>query len=108
MKLKEYMAYWYDTYRRPMQQENTQEAYLSLIRHHILPAPLAEKELTAVTVKDFDILPRLKPWDSKVTSVSRPLARDLRKLLLLDDAPPSFVVFQAVAFSSERMRIPSS
>ena len=50
----------------------------------------------------FDILPRLKPWNSKVTNVSRPLARDLRKLLLMDDAPPSFV-FQADAFSLERI-----
>lgn len=37
----------------------------------------------------FDILPRLKPWDSKVTNASCPLARDLWKLLLLDNAPPS-------------------
>ncbi|MBO6127954.1 MAG: site-specific integrase [Pseudobutyrivibrio sp.] len=52
MKLKDYMHYWYTTYRMPRQQRNTQESTISLIRNHILQSNIAEKEIRHITVRD--------------------------------------------------------
>lgn len=52
MKLKDYILYWYQTYRMPHQQKNTQTAFMSLINNHILTSTLADKELGSITARD--------------------------------------------------------
>ncbi|WP_303813981.1 site-specific integrase [Selenomonas ruminantium] len=52
MKLKDYMTYWYRTYRMPHQQKNTQTSCKSLIRNHIFTSNLANMDLCDITVRD--------------------------------------------------------
>lgn len=52
MKLKDYVNYWYQTYRMPHQQKNTQATWRSLIGKHIVPSALGNMELTAITTRD--------------------------------------------------------
>ena len=53
MLLKDYITYWFRTYRMPHQARNTQEATWSTIKNHIIDSKIGEMELTAITVKDL-------------------------------------------------------
>lgn len=53
MLIKEYVKYWFYTYRMPRQARNTQETTWNLIQNHIVDSELGNKELTAVTVKEL-------------------------------------------------------
>lgn len=53
MKLKDYMLYWYNTYRLPRQQKTTQIVNLSLINNHIIGSIVGEMELCDVTTRDL-------------------------------------------------------
>ena len=55
MKLGEYMMYWYNTYRRPRQQRNTQLSSLNLIKNHILTSHIATTNIEEVTVRDLQL-----------------------------------------------------
>ena len=53
MKLKDYILYWYKTYRQPGQARTTQITTMSCIRNHLLTAPLSEKELAEIHLRDL-------------------------------------------------------
>lgn len=53
MLLKDYITYWFRTYRMPHQARNTQETTWSIIRNHIISSRIGEMELTDITVKDL-------------------------------------------------------
>lgn len=53
MKLKNYILYWYKTYRQPGQARTTQITTMSCIRNHLLTAPLSEKELAEIHLRDL-------------------------------------------------------
>lgn len=55
MKLGEYMMYWYNTYRRPRQQMNTQQSSLNLIKNHILVSQIAFQNIENITVRDLQV-----------------------------------------------------
>ena len=51
MLLKDYITYWFRTYRMPHQARNTQEATWSTIKNHIIESKIGEMDLTAITVR---------------------------------------------------------
>lgn len=52
MLLKDYVCYWYMTYKQPKYQKNTQETYLSYIHTHICPSSLGAMEIGEIGVGD--------------------------------------------------------
>lgn len=52
MLLKDYVCYWYMTYKQPKHQKNTQETYLSYIHTHICPSSLGAMEIGEIGVGD--------------------------------------------------------
>lgn len=55
MKFGDYIRYYYETYRKPYQQRNTQEVFQSVLNVHIYSSHLADIELDALTLKDLQI-----------------------------------------------------
>lgn len=53
MTFGEYVHYWYEAYRKPKQQRNTQEVFLSILKAHIYPANIAKMAIEDLTVKDL-------------------------------------------------------
>lgn len=53
MKLNDYILYWYKTYRQPGQARTTQITTMSCIRNHLLTAPLSDKELAEIDLRDI-------------------------------------------------------
>ena len=53
MILKDYIVYWYQTYRKPKQQRTTQIAMENLIQNHIVVSKLGEMELSEITTRDI-------------------------------------------------------
>lgn len=52
MTLRDYMTYWYTTYRMPNQQKNTQATARSIIRNHVFCSPIADKDVRDITIRD--------------------------------------------------------
>jgi len=50
MLLKDYVVYWYSTYKQPKHQKNTQETYWSYIRTHICASGLGEMDMREIKV----------------------------------------------------------
>lgn len=92
MLIKEYVKYWFYTYRMPHQARNTQETTWNLIRNHIVDSSLGERELTEVTVKELqefltgELLhgSKMRMWHSdKIgTPLSHHSAVKLRQILI--------------------------
>ena len=93
MKLKDYMRYWYTTYRMPGQQKNTQASTRSIIKNHIFQSPIAEKEITMITARDCQeflthelMFGRKKAFTGNAEPENAPLSRHsakkLRQLLI--------------------------
>lgn len=47
--------YWYETYRMPHQQRNTQLSCISLIKNHIICSTLGDKDIVNITARDIQI-----------------------------------------------------
>lgn len=52
LTLRDYMTYWYTTYRMPNQQPNTQATSKSILKNHVFVSSIADKDLRDVTVRD--------------------------------------------------------
>lgn len=52
MLLKDYVTYWYATYKQPKHQRNTQETYWCYIRTHICSSKLGEMDIGEIRVAD--------------------------------------------------------
>lgn len=56
MLLKEYVQYWFDTYRKPQESPSTCEKTYICIKHHILNTPLGDMEIADIRTKDIQSL----------------------------------------------------
>ena len=52
MLLRDYVIYWYSTYKQPKHQKNTQETYLCYIRTHICSSDLGGMDICEIRVGD--------------------------------------------------------
>lgn len=55
MKLKEYIYYWFETYRRPYQAPATAVTTLSTIKYHIAETPLGEMDMADIRTRDLQM-----------------------------------------------------
>ena len=53
MKFKEYVWYWYTTYRKPKQRPISQVSTMSILRNHIDGTSIAEMELSDIRTRDL-------------------------------------------------------
>ena len=56
MLLKEYIQYWFDTYRKPQQSPSTAEKAYTYVKYHIIDTPLGEMELADIRTRDIQTL----------------------------------------------------
>lgn len=92
MTLRDYLMYWYRTYRMPHQQKNTQASYISMLQNHIFASSLADKELKDITVQacqeflTYETLHgnrlSIKHLDKSGTPLSAHSVRKLRQILI--------------------------
>lgn len=118
MKLKDYMLYWYQTYRMPKQQNTTQQTCLSLIRNHICNSDLGEQELEEVKTADIQKFLteqlmhgcriKLKNYSKEGQSLSTHSIVKLRQLLIAmyRQAVKEDIVVKNVAEDTERLPLP--
>lgn len=118
MKSKEYVLYWYNTYRLPRQQKTTQLVNMSLIRNHIVGSDVGEMELADVTTRDIqEFLTEellhgkktvLKNLDLRGTSLSPHTIIKLRQLLIamFRQAAKENLVLCNVAENTEPLPLP--
>lgn len=118
LKLKDYMVYWYKTYRMPKQQRTTQIANLSLINNHIIGSKIGELELNEITTRDVqEFLTNelmsgkktyLKHLDLRGTSLSPHTVIKLRQILIamFRQAMKEKIIIYNVAESTESLPLP--
>ena len=118
MKLKDYMVYWYKTYRMPKQQRTTQITNLSLINNHIIGSKIGELQLDEITTKDIqEFLTNelmsgkktcLKYLDLRGTSLSPHTIIKLRQILIamFRQAVREKIVVYNVAENTEALPLP--
>lgn len=118
MKLKDYMYYWYRTYRMPHQKRNTQLVTLSLLENHIMQSDLAEKEVAMITANDCQLFLtkeyfngckiRLKHINRVGDSLSAHSVTKMRQLLIamFRQAMREHIVTHNVAEDTEPIPIP--
>lgn len=53
MLLKDYVLYWYKTYKEPVQEPNTAAVNLCYLHVHLFPSPLGQKDLSAIHTHDI-------------------------------------------------------
>lgn len=92
MQLRDYVWYWYTTYRQHRQQKTTQGVFISMIKNHILPSPLGQMELQDIRtadVQDFLLHERMtgnrihfKTYDKRGTPLSPISVTRLRQILI--------------------------
>ena len=56
MLLKEYIQYWFDTYRKPQQAPATAEKSYTYVKYHIIETSLGEMEMADIRTKDIQTL----------------------------------------------------
>ena len=56
MLLKEYIQYWFDTYRKPQQAPATAEKSYTYVKYHIIETSLGEMEIADIRTKDIQTL----------------------------------------------------
>jgi len=92
MKFGDYMRYWYETYRKPYQQRNTQEVFLSVLEVHFYSSSLADVELDDLSVKNLQEYltneflhgnrMRLRNYDRVGQELSPSMIKRIRQLLI--------------------------
>ena len=84
MKLKDYVNYWYETYKMPKHQGTTRHAYQCYINSHIVHNPIGEMEITEITLKDLqEYLANLKMYGkSDGTALSSWTVIKMRQILI--------------------------
>ncbi len=92
MKFGDYMRYWYETYRMPYQQRNTQEVFLSVLEVHFYSSSLADVELDNLSVKNLQEYltneflhgnrMRLRNYDRVGQELSPSMMKRIRQLLI--------------------------
>lgn len=118
MLLKDYIVYWYQTYRKPKQQRTTQIAMENLIQNHIVVSKLGEMELSEITTRDIqEFLTneflhgkklKLKNLDLRGEPLSAHTITKLRQLLIamFKQAVHEEFVIKNVAENTEPISIP--
>ncbi len=118
MKLKDYMLYWYQTYRMPRQVKTTQQTCLSLIHNHICDSEIGEKELSDINTSDIqsfltdELMHGCKVRLKHYSRIGQPLSSHsvvkLRQLLvaMYRQAQKENIVIKNVAEDTERVPLP--
>lgn len=92
MKFKDYIAYWYNTYRKAKHASTTVSTTVSNIKNHIINEPWADNELSDVTTKQLQeyftklILSgnkcKLKNWRPEDNRLSNSTVKKIRQLII--------------------------
>lgn len=118
MTLGDYMTYWFETYRKPYQEKNTQASCWSMIAHHILPSALGKMELEDITAKDCQLFlleerlhgskRKMKYVDFTGTPLSAHSIIKLRQLLIaaFHEAQKEHLVRENVAEDTKSIPLP--
>ncbi len=53
MLFRDYILYWYQTYKEPVQELNTAAVNLCYLRVHVVPSSLGQKELSVIRTHDI-------------------------------------------------------
>lgn len=92
MKFKDYIIYWYNTYRKAKHTSTTVSTTVSNIKNHIINEPWADNELSDVTTKQLQeyftklILSgnkcKLKNWHPEDNRLSNSTVKKIRQLII--------------------------
>lgn len=92
MKFKDYIAYWYNTYRKAKHTSTTVSTTVSIIKNHIVSEPWADNELSEITTKQLQeyltqlLLSgnkcKLKNWKPENNHLSNATVKKIRQLII--------------------------
>lgn len=92
MKFKDYIVYWYNTYRKAKQASTTISSTISTLNNHILNEAWADKELSEITTKEIQeyltelLLSgnkcKLKNWRRDNNRLSNTTVKKIRQLII--------------------------
>jgi len=118
MQFRDYVWYWYTTYRQHRQQKTTQAVFISMIQGHIMTSSLGQMELESVRTADvqaFLLHERMKgcrvhfkTYDKRDTPLSAFTVTRLRQLLIavFRQAMKEGIVQQNAAEGTEPVPLP--
>lgn len=92
MKFRDYIVYWYNTYRRAKQAPTTVSSTVSMLNNHILPAKWAQKEVDEIETREIqefftDLLLngnkcKIPNWHRENNNLSTTTVKKVRQLII--------------------------